>query len=138
MKKEHRAINTHLILWLIMILVFLGLSVGSATGGEVGLCVAFAVFALVPAFVFLISPLYFVFDNRCIEIVYVLGQREQIRWGEIKNISRYGSWIGGGGSPHFVIAYGQGEKRPFFVRGEIPKTRRTEKLIRKYYKIEIL
>lgn len=138
MKSRHIALNTHLILWFVMVFVFLGLSVGSAIEGVVGLCIAFAAFALVPAFVFLISPLRFVFDNKCIEIIYVLGQREQIRWSEIRNISQYGSWIGGGGPPHFVIAYRQGEKRPFYVRGEIPKTRKTEKLFRLYYKIEIL
>ena len=138
MQNKHIAINTHLILWLVLILAFLGLSVGSAMDSEAGLCIAFAVLALVPLFVFLISPFCVVFDKNCVEIIYVLGAREQIRWGEIRNITRFGSWLGGGGSPHFAVAYRQAEKRPFFVRGEIPKTRKTEKLIRKYYKVEIL
>ena len=138
MQNKHIAINTHLILWLVLILAFLGLSVGSAMDSEAGLCIAFAVLALVPLFVFLISPFCVVFDKNCVEIIYVLGAREQIRWGEIRNITRFGSWLVGGGSPHFAVAYRQDEKRPFFVRGEIPKTRKTEKLIRKYYKVEIL
>ena len=138
MKNKQIAINTHLILWFVMILVFLGLSINAAIDSEIGLCIAFGALALVPLFVFLISPLCIGFDKDCIEIIYVLGAREQIRWGEIRNITRFGSWVGGGGSPHFAVAYRQDEKRPFFVLGEIPKTRKTEKLIRKYYKVEIL
>lgn len=139
MNKKHIAFNTHLILWLVMILVFFGLSVGFAIESEVGLCIASAIVALVPAFVCVTSPLYFIFNDKCVEIVYNLGQREQIKWSEVRYITLLGSWIGSGdGLPHFVVAYPQMEKRVFFVRGEIPKTRKTKKLIKKYYKKKIV
>lgn len=50
-----------------------------------------------------------------------------------------GCWISrGGGLPHYVIAYPTKDKRVFFVCGEIPKTRKTKKYIKQYYKKEIV
>ena len=94
---------------------------------------------MIPVFVFAISPLYFVFSDEYIEIVYNFGQREKIKWNDIRNISLMGSWIGaGGGLPHYVIAYPKKEKRLFFVVGEITKSTKTTKLIKKYYKKRIV
>ena len=137
--KKHIALNTHLILCFFLFVIFLGLSIGCATENEIGLSIMFAVFILLPIFVFAISPLYFSFTDEYIEIVYNFGQREKIKWKEIRNISLMGSWIGaGGGLPHYVIAYPRKEKRLFFVVGEIQKTRKTKKLINKYYKKKIV
>lgn len=139
MNKKHIAINTHLILCFVLFLVFLGFSIGCAIENEIGLCVMFALFILLPAFVFAISPLYFVFSDECVKIIYNFGLREQIKWSEIRSISSMGSWISkGGGLPHYVIAYPQKEKRPFFIVGEVTKTAKTTKLIKKYYKKKIV
>jgi len=99
----------------------------------------FGIFVLLPVFVFAISPLYFVFSDECVEIVYNFGQREKIKWSDIRNISLMGSWIGGGrGFPHYEIAYPKKEKGLFFVVGEIQKTRKTKRFIEKYYKKKIV
>ena len=138
MKQRYIALNTHLMICLIMFPIFLALSVSCAMEQEIGLSVAFAVLILLPLLVFAISPVYFVFSDECIEIVYNFGQRETIKWSDIRSISIVGYWIGkGGGLPHYVIAYPIKEKRLFFVSGEIPKTRKTKKLIEMYYKKKI-
>ena len=94
---------------------------------------------MLPIFVFAISPLYFSFSDDYVEIVYNYGQRERIKWSDIRSISLMGSWIGaGGGLPHYVIAYPKKEKRLFFVVGEITKSAKTTKLIRKHYKKKIV
>ncbi len=139
MNKKQIAWNTHLILGFALFLIFLGLSISCAIENEIGMSILFAIFVLLPVFVFMVSPLCFVFSDECVEIIYNFGQREQIKWGEIRNISLLGSWIGaGGGLPHYVIAYPQTEKRLFFVVGEVPKTARTTKLIKKYYRRNIV
>ncbi|MBP3391353.1 MAG: hypothetical protein J6L76_01025 [Clostridia bacterium] len=139
MNKKHIAINTHLILCVVLFIVFLGLSISCAIESDIGLSIMFALFILLPLFVFGISPLYFVFSDECIEIIYNFGQKEIIKWSDIRNISLMGSLIGaGGGLPHYNIAYPQKEKRLFFVVGEIQKTRKTKKLIEKYYKKKIV
>lgn len=138
MNRRYIVLNTHLMICLTLFPVFLALSVSSAMEQEIGLSIAFALLILLPLFVFAISPLYFVFSDGCIEIVYNFGQRETIKWSDIKSISVVGHWIGkGGGLPHYVIAYPRKEKRLFFVIGEIPKTRKTKKLIEKYYNKKI-
>ena len=137
--KKFIVFNTHLILCFVLFLIFLGLSIGCAIECDIGLSIMFGIFVLLPVFVFAISPLYFVFSDECVEIVYNFGQREIIKWNDIRNISLMGSWIGaGGGLPHYVIAYPRKEKGLFFVVGEIQKTRKTKKLIEKYYKKKIV
>ena len=106
---------------------------------EIGLSIMFAVFILLPVFVFAISPLYFSFSDEYIEIVYNFGQIEKIKWSDIRNISIMGSWIGaGGGLPRYHIAYPKKEKTLFFVVGEITKSPKTTKLIKEYYKKKIV
>ena len=137
--KKHIALNTHLILCVALFIIFLALSISCAMGNEIGLSIMFGIFVLLPVFVFAISPFYFVFSDECVEIVYNFGQREKIKWSDIRNISLMGSWIGaGGGLPHYVIAYPKKDKRLFFVVGEIQKTRKTKKFIEKYYKKKIV
>ncbi|MBQ8768661.1 MAG: hypothetical protein IJZ15_03300 [Oscillospiraceae bacterium] len=139
MDKKQIAINTHLMLCFLLFCALLLISVDCAVENEIGLCVAFSLFLLLPIFVLVVSPLYFVFSDDCVEIVYILGAKEIIRWKDIKSITLMGSWITKHASPpHYAIAYRCKEKRPFFVRGEIPKTRRTKKLIKKYYKKQIV
>ena len=137
--KKHIAINTHLILCLVLFIAFLGLSINCAMGNETVLSVMFAVFVLLPVVVFAVSPLCFVFTDEFVEIVYNFGQRERIKWADIRSISIMGSWLGGGGGlPRYVVAYPRAEKRLFFVVGEINKTAKTKKLIMKYYKKKIV
>lgn len=138
MSKKYIAFNTHLILSFILFVSFLGLSICCAIENDIGLSIMSAIFILLPLFVFLISPLYFTFSDECIEIVYNFGQREKIKWSDIRNISLMGSWVGtGGGLPRYIIAYPRKEKRLFFVVGEIQKTRKTKKYVEKYYKKKI-
>ena len=137
--KKYIAFNTHLILCFVLFLIFISLSIGCAIEKESGLGIMFALFTLLPLFVFGISPLYFVFSDECIKIIYSFGQKEVIKWSDIRNISLMGSWIGaGGGLPHYVVSYPKREKRLFFVVGEIQKTRKTKKFIEKYYKKKIV
>ena len=139
MNKKHIAFNTHLILCFVLFIVFLGLSISSAIVNEIGLSIIFAIFIILPVFVFVISPLYFIFSDEYVEIVYNFGQREKIKWSDIRNIALMGSLLGAGsGLPHYVIAYPKKEKRMFFVVGEIQKTRKTKKFIEKYYKKKIV
>ena len=138
MNKKYIAFNTHLILCFVLFLIFISLSIGCAIESDIGLSIMFGIFVLLPVFVFAISPFYFVFSDECVEIVYNFGQREKIKWSDIRNISLMGSWIGACGLPHYVIAYPKKDKRLFFVVGEIQKTRKTKKFIEKYYKKKIV
>lgn len=135
--KKQTAFNTHLSLALILFLIFAGLAVLCGTEKEMGTAVGFAVAALLPLFFFFISPLYFVFSEDEVRIVYCFGQRECIPWSGVRSVSLIGSWVGVG-MPYYSLAYPTKEKRPFFVRGEIAKTGKTKRLIQKYYKRNVL
>ena len=134
MNKKQIAVNTHLIFFAAFFLMLLGIFESVARGKETGLSIGFGLALLAPVVCFCISPLYFVFSDEGVEIVYHFGQREYIKWNEIRDISLMGSWLSrGGGPPHYVITYPRKEKRPFFVAGEISKTGKTKKLLKKYY-----
>ena len=138
-KQKHYAFNTQLFFVIAFFVFFLVLSICAAIEQEIGLSIGFAVATLLPVFVLLISPLYVTFSDEEIEIVYIMGQREIIRWRNIRCIYFNGSWVNsGGGPPHYEVAYPANVKRAFFVRGEIPKTRKTKKYIKMYYKKDIV
>ncbi len=138
MKEKHIALNTQLILFVVTLFGLLCLGAISAAEKDVFASILFFLFAAVMVFGCAISPLYVAFSEESVEIVYACGQREEIRWNDIRSITAEGSWFAkGGGLPRFVIAYPHKEKKPFFVVGEIPKTRTTKMLIERYYKKKI-
>ena len=138
-KQKHYAFNTQLFFVIALFAIFLVLSICAAIEREIGLSIGFVVATLLPVFVILISPLYTAFSDKEIEIVYILGQKEIIRWKNIRYIRLNGAWISrGGGLPHYEVAYPTNVKRAFFVRGEIPKIRKTKKYIKMYYKKDII
>ena len=137
-KQKHYAFNTHLLFGVAFFIIILAFSIFSAVEGEIGLSIGFAAFTLLPIFAFFVSPLYIVFSDEEIKIIYVAGQREVIKWDSIRCISLYGSWIARNAQlPHYAVAYRTNEKRLFFVNGEIPKTRKTKKYIEQYYRKNI-
>lgn len=138
MNKKQIALNSHIILCGLLFCALLGMAAVCAAANEIGLCVGFSLLLLVPVFAFLVSPRYFVFSDDCVEIVYHFGIKEQIRWKDIQRVSLMGSWFNRfSAAPHYVIAYNCREKRPFFVAGRIPKTRKTKNLMKMYCKKEI-
>ena len=136
--KKQIAINTHLWLPIALFVIFMTISISCIHEKEIGMTVGFFLAALLPIFVFLISPIYYVFSEESITITYLFGQKEEIKWNSIKSITLYGSWISrGGATPHYHIAYPTNRKRAFFINGDISKTRKTKRLIKKYYEKNI-
>ena len=133
--KTYTAFNTHLFLPIGMFLIFLFIAISCVRNGEIGLAIGFGIATLLPIFVFLISPLYTVFSYKEVKIVYVMGQKEIIRWTDVRNITSYGSFFSKYEPlPYYELSYPKNKKRPFFVKGEIPKTFKTKKLIKKLYR----
>ena len=138
-KKMQIAINTHLWLPIVLFMIFMTISISCISENEIGMTVGFLIAALLPIFVFLISPIYYVFSEESITITYLFGQKEEIKWNSIRSITLYGSWISrGGATPHYHVAYPTNKKRAFFINGDISKTRKTKRLIKKYYKKNIV
>ena len=137
--KKHIAINTHLWLAVVLFLIFITIAISCINENEIGMVVGFLIAALLPIFVFLISPVYYIFSEESVTITYLFGQKEEIKWNSIRSITLYGSWISrGGATPHYHIAYPTNKKRSFFINVDISKTRKTKRLIKKYYKNNIV
>ena len=78
-KQKHIAFNTQLFLALFLFIVFVAISICSAVEHNIGLSIGFAVATILPIFVFLVSPLYFIFSDEDLKIIYTLGQKEIIK-----------------------------------------------------------
>lgn len=137
MKKKQTAFNTHLLICFILFPLFLYLSIACFMEKTIVMGVIFALITLITAAVFLTSPLYFVFSEESVEIVYNFGQREKIIWDDVISIKKGGGWIKGNGYPHYAVDYPKPEKQKFFMIGEIAKTIRTRKLLALYYGTKI-
>ena len=123
-----RVFNGYLFGALALLAIFGGIAVLLTLEKLWVLAVLAWLFAAYCLFSILISPLYTVFTEEDITIVYVLGQKERIRWKEIRFIHSRGS-LAAKTQPRYEIAYPHEDKRPFFVSGEIPKTRKIKKII---------
>lgn len=83
--------------------------------------------------------MYYVFSEDSVEIIYLWGQKEEIKWDVVRSITQNGSWISRySAPPYYNFAYPVDKKRLFFMRGDVSKTRKTKKLIKKYYKKDIV
>ena len=133
--KTYTAFNTHLFLPIGMFLIFLFIAISCVRNGEIGLAIGFGIATLLPIFVFLISPLYMVFSYKEVKIVYVMGQKEIIRWTDVRKIISFCGFLSKHEPlPYYALLYPQNKKRPFFVNGEIPKTFKTKRLIKKLFR----
>lgn len=136
-KKREIAINTHLLLPTIMFLITAFMSANCIKERDAVLAVGFAVFALLALFDFLISPMYYVFSEKGIVIIYLWKQKEEIEWNSVRDVTFSGCWIPhGDGTPHYHIAYPTDKQRLFFIRGDISKTGKTERLLKMYSDFE--
>jgi len=140
MKKQESqvAFNTHLLLNVVLFVVMLAgavvMSGDSGTVFETVLCYVFAAVFILPI---IISPVFFVFTEESVTVVYCLGVKERILWSEVREIYSEGSVFGGGGLPRYSVVYPCEKKRLFFVNGEITKTKRTGRLLKRFWGKEI-
>ena len=123
-----RVFNGYLIGAFVLLAIFGGIAVPLTLEKLWVLAVLAWLFTAFCLFSILVSPSYTVFTEEDITIVYCLGQKERIRWKEIRFIHSRGS-LAAKTQPRYEIAYPHEDKRPFFVCGEIPKTRKIKKII---------
>lgn len=85
--------------------------------------------------VIMVSATHYIFSKESVVICHPFNRKETICWEDIRSINKYGTWINttGLGLPHYKIYY-RHEKEVIFLNGEICRSRRTKKLLQKYYK----
>ncbi len=116
--------------------VFFGFSVASfgLMVDEKIFTVSGILFVLVFVFLLLISPTHYVFSSENVIICHPFKRREIICWEDIRIINKYGSWFYPkyDGFTHYKIYY-RHEKEVLFLNGEICRSRKTKRLLQKYY-----
>ena len=127
--KRYKAINTHIILWVLLFVSLGVLSVYTFLGKENKLAIVFLVFAIIGISPVIFSPTHYIFTQKSITIVYLFGVKERVEWWEIRKITETGEGFGA----HYNIKYSKKKKHPFFATGEIIKNRRTRKLLERFY-----
>ncbi len=129
------AFNNHIFLYLFS--AFFGFVIASfgSWADEFIFTVFGILIVLIFIFLLLVSPTYYVFSNKNVVICHPFKRRETICWEDIRSIKRYRSLYnrGGIGYNHYKIYY-RHEKERLFLNGEICRSRKTKRLLQKYYK----
>ncbi len=105
---------------------------------EIALFFVFGLFlSVLYLFLILINPLYYIFDEEKISIIYSCGIKEVIIYKDIKSIlERYRLFrVCCPGYKYFEIYYPHKEKIP--LKGEVCKTKKVERLLKYYTNLEI-
>ncbi len=102
---------------------------------EIGFIILGVLLALSFVGIILVSPVYYVFSSENVAICHPFKRREIICWEDIRSIDKYGSWFYSklDGYTHYKIYY-RHEKEVLFLDGEICRSRKTKRLLQKYYK----
>ncbi len=133
------AFNSHHILHIPFLVIMISLGTFCIIDKDFWLAIVIYAFALLPIFCILISPLCYIFTEQDVTIIYCFGIKEIVKWSEVKDITKYGSWFTRG-LPHYRVSYPKfigTKKQPFFVNGEISCSKKTKKYIKMFYKKEI-
>lgn len=130
--KKVKAINTQNFIWLFCFAILLMIAVACFVDGSWIAGIIFSVLAIMPVSVVLLSPLYYVFTDEGVTIVYTLGGEEKISWQKVNKVKLFSSWLAkGSGSPHYYISH-DGDKPKGYMGSEIAKTMKTKKLMELY------
>ena len=136
MTKIHKAFNTNLIFSVGLFFLFVFGTIISWIRDEFISMAGLLVLNLVWLFEIATTPLYTVFTEESIVIVYVIGYKETIIWNNIKTINLECGLLSR--VPDYVISYEAKKSKPFFASGKIPKSKKTQELFGKYWKRKIL
>lgn len=133
--EKYIAINYHNFAFLFAVFVGLlfscfGFEIEEAIFVVVGIAIV-----LIFVFLLLISPTHYIFTNEKLIICHPFKRREMILWEDVTDVIGFGSWFRHTlfGLPHYKIYY-RHKKEVVFLNGEICRSRRTKKLLEKYYK----
>ena len=129
------AFNNHIFLYLFSAFFGFVLASFGSWADEFVFTVFGILLILIGAFLLLISPTFYVFSNECVMICHPFKRIEIICWEDIRSIKRYRSLYnrGGIGYNNYKIYY-RHEKEVLFLNGEICRSRKTKRLLQKYYK----
>ena len=138
MKKERQiALNSHFILFLFFSLALFLLFLCSLITNEIIGAIFFFLFFLLGITVTSFLPIYIMFSETEITIIYFWKTKERISWDLVKYIEAGGSWFSKEPLPYYRIIYPTAKKKPFFISGEIPRTKKTRALLNLYWKNKI-
>lgn len=135
-KEKYIALNYHTLAFLFAVFVGFLFSWFGYEIEEKFFAVGGIVIALIFAFLLVVSPTHYVFTNEKLVIFYpFIKRREIILWEDVTGVMSFGSWFYKTifGLPYFKIYY-RHEKDFIFLIGQICRSRRTKRLLQKYYK----
>ena len=135
-EEKYIALNYHTLAFLFAVFVGFLFSWFGFEIEEMLFAVGGIVIALIFAFLLVVSPTHYVFTNEKLVIFHpFIKRREIILWEDVTGVMSLGSWFikTHWGLPHYKIWY-RHEKKIAFLIGEICRSRRTKRLLQKYYK----
>ena len=137
-KEKHVVFNTQILYEALVLCVILCGCIVTFLIEEYIFAIVFLIYCILSVLWILFAPIYVVFTEQSVTVVYLWGIKERIDWRDIHDISESGRWFSKYDPlPKYHVAYPKKEKYPFFVNGSIPKIKKTKRLIGSFYNGEI-
>ncbi len=135
-KKSQTASNPYL--FMPLLLVFAGVELALSEDNEL-MVALFSLMAFVSVCWILLSPMEVTFTDKELRILYIIGKTERIPWNRVRSIEVFENRIYPRGmSPTYAVAYDREGKRPFYITGHLPKTKRIRRLLELYWRKGII
>lgn len=137
--EQYKVLNLRVFLFAVLSFVLLTVSFYFFITNDTEIAIFLLVAAIASALVFFLSPLYFVFSVTKLEVAWILPFKKTIFWSSIINIVEYKLFEAVDNASKYEIMYLISHKGKAVVKQlELPRNKKTRKLIEKYSKKKIL
>lgn len=137
--EQYKVFNREIVLFSSMFIVLLTVSISCFLTNETDIALFLLAGAILVSLGVFLSPLYFVFSSKSLTAVWLLSFKKTIHWSSVNNIIENKLFSAIDDSAHYEIMYLYNYKGKQMIRRfDLPRNKKTRKLVEKYAKYKIV
>ena len=137
--EQYKVFNREIVLFSSMFIVLLTVSISCFLTNETDIALFLLAGAILVSLGVFLSPLYFVFSSKSLTAVWLLSFKKTIHWSSVNNIIENKLFSAVDDSAHYEIMYLYNYKgKQMIKRFDLPRNKKTRKLVEKYAKYKIV
>lgn len=137
--EQYKVFNREIVLFSSMFIVLLTVSISCFLTNETDIALFLLAGAILVSLGVFLSPLYFVFSSKSLTAVWLLSFKKTIHWSSVNNIIENKLFSAVDDSAHYEIMYLYNYKGKQMIRRfDLPRNKKTRKLVEKYAKYKII
>ena len=137
--EQYKVFNREIVLFSSLFIVLLMVSISCFLTNETDIALFLLAGAILVSLGVFLSPLYFVFSSKSLTAVWLLSFKKTIHWSSVNNIIENKLFSAVDDSAHYEIMYLYNYKGKQMIRRfDLPRNKKTRKLVEKYAKYKIV